>query len=81
MNGRGQHHETLCAGQLGRGRQHKVEEPYVTMQEQQKGQEAAQALEQSQDEAGNSKWLWRFMKIKSSLEEIQAKAENNCGLG
>lgn len=39
------------------GRQHGMEEPCMTVQEQQKDQKAAQALEYSQGEARNSMWF------------------------
>lgn len=49
----------------------KVEKSFMTVQEQQKDQETAQALECSQDEARNfESSSWRMVKIKSSLEEI-----------
>ena len=44
-----------------------MEEPYMTVQEQQKDKEAAQALEYSQDEARNKT---RFMKTEENKKQL-----------
>lgn len=67
--------QNTAAG-TGKGRQHRMEKPYVN--EQQKVQGTAQALKYSQDKARNfESSLWRLGKIKSSLEEIQVEAGND----
>lgn len=57
--------------------------PCTTIREQQKDEGTVWAREGSQDKDRNfESSLWRLVRIKSSLEEVQAKAGNdNCSLG